>query len=352
MFSSFLNSLSQIVKDIYNLFLSFFSLFKGKEEVYDTIKEGLKTSSNFREFYKNNLSLGLYHFHKGNITDAKFRFRILNAIYKDKPLPAYNLARCLLLSGDKDKAKVTFEDILSKNSKDYEEVKFFLNFISGQPISRIPIFIVKEKFEYLAQDYVEKFLIGKQYVGHKLIFEGLRAILGEALMSSSILDLGCGTGVCAHFLKLSGVVGNTCGVDISENMLEIAKRCLADGKAVFDSISQENIGSFLSSNKDKYDLIIAADSFTYLGDLQDVIPQCVDALNDDGVLVVLVRSHKQEGIDYIFDLHKTAFSYSFEYMNNLAKGLDIKSHVVRKCTFKSACEGIIAFYIKNSSVES
>ncbi|QHD65257.1 methyltransferase domain-containing protein [Neorickettsia findlayensis] len=354
MFNSFLLFLSRIYQEISDLFARFCALFGEKEKVYEVIKDNFHSSSNFREFYKNNVSLGLYHFYRGNISDAKFRFKMLNGLYRNKPLIPYNLARCFLLSGETKKARAIFDAIISQG-REYEEVKFFLNFLNGQKIARIPNFIVKERYEHLAQEYVERFLIGRRYIGHKLVFEGLRAIIGARLTSAelSILDLGCGTGVCTHFLKLNGVVGEATGVDISENMLEIAKRCLVDGKPVFDSVVCEDIRSFLLSQENKYDLVIAADSFSYLGDLSDVIPSCITILKDGGVLALLVRAAKQQKVhDYVFDVNKSLFYYSYDYVKNLGEDLALKNCIVRKCTFKSACSGIMAFYVKGDCATS
>lgn len=352
MFSSFFLFLSRVYAELLSLFAWFCALFKEKEKVYQVIKESLRSPSSFKGFYESNVSLGLYHFYRGNISDARFRFRLLAKFSQNRPLVSYNLARCLMLSGKKEQAKRLFESLLSKG-KEYEEVRFFLALLNGVKVDRIPSFIVKERYEYLAQEYVERYLIGKRYIGHKLIFEGLKSIIGDRFTvdTFSILDLGCGTGVCTHFLKLSQVKGRATGVDISENMLEIAKRCLVDGQPVFDSIVRDDIRSFLTSPDNReYDLILAADSFSCLGDLSEVVSSCIASMKDGGILVVLVHASRQPDTqDYVFDINKSLFLYSFDYIKSLGNNSALKNCIVRKCTFQNACNGIIAFYIKGDT---
>ncbi len=86
-------------------------------------------------------------------------------------------------------------------------------------------------------------------------------------LTGNILDLGCGTGLVAEKLKTKNNTFD--GIDISENMLDIAKQ-----KNIYSSLEQTDIASYLEKTVKEYDLIIAADVFCYLGDLEYIIQKC------------------------------------------------------------------------------
>lgn len=83
-----------------------------------------------------------------------------------------------------------------------------------------------------------------------------------------ILDLGCGTGLAGAWLK--DYARTLVGVDISDKMVSIAKK-----KGLYEELHVNSIQNFLNKldgNKN-FDLVVAADVLSYIGDLSDVIPQ-------------------------------------------------------------------------------
>ena len=86
-------------------------------------------------------------------------------------------------------------------------------------------------------------------------------------LKGNILDLGCGTGLAGVTLK--NEENRFDGVDVSQQMLEIAK-----AKNVYDKLFHEDISSFLSHAKlNKYDMALAFDVFCYMGDLRAILLQ-------------------------------------------------------------------------------
>lgn len=82
-----------------------------------------------------------------------------------------------------------------------------------------------------------------------------------------ILDLGCGTGLLGSALK--NKENEIIGIDISENMLEIAEK-----KSVYKSLIKSDIVEFLQKSTKHFDLITAADVFCYFGDLEHIFKLC------------------------------------------------------------------------------
>lgn len=101
--------------------------------------------------------------------------------------------------------------------------------------------------------------------------QGEKSFMSEQL---DILDLGCGTGLSGSWLK--DYARSLTGVDISENMVQLAKK-----KGLYDELHVDSLAPFLDrlNQKDqRYDLVVAADVLSYIGDLSDIIPKVLNIL--------------------------------------------------------------------------
>jgi predicted TPR repeat methyltransferase len=101
------------------------------------------------------------------------------------------------------------------------------------------------------------------------------------------LDLGCGTGLCAPLLApLAGAID---GVDLSHNMLAQAR---AGGR--YEQLQQGDLLDFLRQAGRRYDLVIAADVFIYVGALDDVFAAVAGVMPMGGVFCFSVEESVQE----------------------------------------------------------
>lgn len=84
--------------------------------------------------------------------------------------------------------------------------------------------------------------------------------------SGTIVDLGCGTGLIGQMIKSEQ--NQLIGVDISKKMLAQAKR-----KNIYKQLHHSDILSYLKDviTQDAPSLVIAADVFCYLGNLEEII---------------------------------------------------------------------------------
>lgn len=77
------------------------------------------------------------------------------------------------------------------------------------------------------------------------------------------LDMGCGTGLSGQtFCDLTDTL---IGLDLSAKML-----ALAADKGIYQHLHETDIHSFLRESQDIFDLVLAADVFVYMGDLDDI----------------------------------------------------------------------------------
>ena len=96
----------------------------------------------------------------------------------------------------------------------------------------------------------------------------------------SVLEIGCGPGNITKYLLSKRADLNLTGIDISENMIQLAKQ--NNPSAEFAMMDCRNIRSL----EQQYDAIICGFCIPYISekDLQNLISDCKDLLNESGVL--------------------------------------------------------------------
>jgi len=140
-----------------------------------------------------------------------------------------------------------------------------------------------------------------------------------------VLDLGCGTGLCGiAFKELSNTIT---GVDLSPGMLEKAHLTNC-----YDELVESELSQYLEDNVRKFDLILSADVFIYIGKLDRVMPACTNALKPNGYMFFSVE--KVENQDYKLRI-SGRYAHSAEYIERLASesGMEVvmrKNTIIRK----------------------
>ncbi|MFV9875108.1 MAG: methyltransferase domain-containing protein [Rickettsiales endosymbiont of Dermacentor nuttalli] len=265
-----------------------------------------------------NYKLGLLHLRKDNIYDAKLRFKIVLLFNKNHLMASYKLGYCYLLMGNNKQAMQYFTSCL-KLKPDFVEAQYMLAIIDKkrQIPSFIPISIIEEFFDDLAESYQKDFVEQKGYKGHVLLFETLQEI--EELKHSDkleVLDVGCGIGLCGVYFKERSTIGFLTGIDISAQMLMQAKRAKAAGKPAYDNLLKIDFNKYLQNNDKKFNIIMSACSLHYANDLETIIMQCKKMLYPGGVLTFSVE--KSTGDDIVLNEKMENFSYSENYLENAA----------------------------------
>ena len=115
----------------------------------------------------------------------------------------------------------------------------------------------------------------------------------SVLKKISILDLGCGTGLCAQNLKKIFNKAKFFGVDISPKML--AK---AQNKNIYKKLINDDIESYLFEQKNKHELIVAADVLTYFGDLKTLFQGMYKSLKENGKIIFSVSALSEEDLNW------------------------------------------------------
>ena len=100
------------------------------------------------------------------------------------------------------------------------------------------------------------------------------------LNGKNVLDLGCGSGErCLDYLKLGAL--SVTGVDISEKMLDVARKEHGDPKITYINMAMEDIGSI----DDTFDVVISSLALHYVEDFSGVAGNVYRLLNDGGIFL-------------------------------------------------------------------
>ena len=99
---------------------------------------------------------------------------------------------------------------------------------------------------------------------------------GAASAKLDVLDLGCGTGLCAPMLR--PLARRLAGVDLSGKMLDKARDL-----QLYDALACTDIGTYRENQRAAWDLMVAADVLVYFGDLAPLFAQVRHALRPGGL---------------------------------------------------------------------
>jgi predicted TPR repeat methyltransferase len=126
----------------------------------------------------------------------------------------------------------------------------------------------------------------------------------------SALDLGCGTGLCGPLLKPAA--NRLTGIDLSGSMLE-----KAEALGVYGELVRADIVEYLHSTEHRFDLVVAADVFIYLGDLDPVFAGVRRVLGAGGVFCFSAERPTGD-IDGFMLLPSLRYAHSQRYLRGLA----------------------------------
>jgi len=166
---------------------------------------------------------------------------------------------------------------------------------------------VRHLFDQFSADYDTRMIGQLGYAAPQILLD-----LAEMVMPGreqlSILDLGCGTGLAgAAFRPLASRLD---GVDLSPAMIEKAR-----ARGIYDHLDVADLESALAALGPAYDLILAADTLVYLGDLASVFRAAQRRLASDGFFLFTVEQ-AEEG----FELGpKRRWRHGETYLRDLAR---------------------------------
>jgi len=98
----------------------------------------------------------------------------------------------------------------------------------------------------------------------------------------NVLDLGCGTGLCAPYLE--PLCDSFIGVDLSPDMIKIA-----DKLGMYTGLVVGDMSGCMNTRPDYFDLAVAGDVFVYIGDLDQEFQAARVSLKEKACFVFTVQ---------------------------------------------------------------
>ncbi|MFN3234822.1 MAG: tetratricopeptide repeat protein [Gammaproteobacteria bacterium] len=296
-----------------------FELITNIGHCYTHLKEYQKA----REYYRNALEMNIndidIYYNLGVLAEKQGHFDHAINYYRDvlKENNDYvnahhNIGIVYLKKDHPAYALKHFKEVLRLQPQN-KTVQYYIDMLTQDTrLDAAPREYVKSLFNQYADHYDQHLIEALDYQV-PMLFQNA---FGKKT-AKTCLDLGCGTGLCGVVFK--DYVDYLAGVDISENMLSIAKE-----KGCYDKLYCQDINEFLENDKRRYDLILAGDVLVYFGKLENFFKAISQHLNKNGTFVFNIERSDKD--DYQM-LQSGRFAHHIDYLHALVKeyGFTIES---------------------------
>ena len=187
---------------------------------------------------------------------------------------------------------------------------------------------VEESPEIADQQYIKNLYddYAKTYDSHlsvtlksrvpQLIYETTKQFSGNSKLDKTILDLGCGTGICGELFSTKANILD--GVDLSEKMIEAAQK-----KSIYNNLYIADISEFLIDKENIYDIIFSSDVLIYIGNLLELFQRIKSALKNNGIFTFSTESAKDTENDFILD-STGRYKHNHDYITRIAEEAGLK----------------------------
>jgi predicted TPR repeat methyltransferase len=198
--------------------------------------------------------------------------------------------------GDRDGAVAAFWAASRADPEDYHGARLQLARLgagAGTPAMTEPY--VRRVFDQYAGRYYAALTEHLHYRGPALLLAAVTSVLAQQarpIRFESLLDLGCGTGLCGAVFR--PFAAQLIGVDLAAAMI-----ARAEAKGDYDQLVVGNLAAFLSDQIAKaaqYDLVFAADVFVYVNELAPMLADIARVLAPRGVVAFTVETHFGAGV--------------------------------------------------------
>lgn len=233
---------------------------------------------------------------------------------------AYNRALALEKAGDIDAAVKAYEEVLAIDPEDHGGAAVRIASMGrGEAPPKAPDAYVETLFDQHAEAFEDILVEQLGYAVPMMVRQRLQTL--ELGPFKRMLDLGCGTGLTGEALR--DMADDITGIDISENMVEIAHE-----KDVYETLYVAEVEDFLEDNDDEaFDLITATDVLPYLGALEPLFFGAAENMVKGGIFVFsseTLPDDRMAGRPYIVSAHQR-FAHAETYVRErlAATGFDV-----------------------------
>jgi predicted TPR repeat methyltransferase len=205
-------------------------------------------------------------------------------------------------------------------------------------LSRCPPGYIRTLFDDYSSYYDAAMVEALGYRGHLHLRTLADRLLPRASTRLRILDLGCGTGLVGEVFRDLARGGRLDGIDLSPRMIEAAR-----SRAIYDDLILGDLEVFLAEAGRDYDLILAADTMVYFGDLSPTLTGIFERLVPGGFYLFAVEAMGGEGWKQM-PVNRFRHSESYLRAASARAGLDVAA--VMECSIRrEANEPVAGFAV-------
>ena len=247
---------------------------------------------------------------QGNLQEAIKAYKEALELNPDLFQTMIMLGKCYKELGLISESSHYFELASNRDPEDISGVSLELAALGLKAIpTKTPANFMKEFYRIRANTWDT----AERFSGHDLIKDAFTQTFKSA-SQLKILDLGCGTGSLASFLRPYAETLD--GLDSSSDMIKIAKK-----RDLYDTLKEDDMETHFENNSTEYDCIIAAAVFIHFFDLQDILSTLKDRLVKQGKIIFSVfetTNTEKEVNDFLM------YAHSQQYIHDLAETLGFK----------------------------
>ena len=191
---------------------------------------------------------------------------------------------------------------------DSELTKYNLAALGAEPPpSASPERYIVDLFDSYAFNFDRELVDNLNYQIPTLLVNTIKRFVSSNTLD--ILDLGCGTGLVGECIR--PFVRTLTGIDLSTKMLQKARQ-----REIYDHLVCSELTKFLQTQDRRFDLVVAADVFIYIGDLSVVFREVRRALRDSGLFCFSVEATDES--DFVLS-NTRRYAHSIGCLEKLAE---------------------------------
>jgi predicted TPR repeat methyltransferase len=261
---------------------------------------------------------GLCAWMTGDLQTAEEYLDQVLRIHHDRPYIYLSLSKLSIRTNQLDKAKQLLQKLL-KLSPEHPDAIHTLSALNKQLPAKPPEKYIPNYFKTY-KDLFEEHMATLDYETPQILIKLLNTFKSQRDLETpnnylhNVLDLGCGTGLLGKEIKNIFSKCTLHGVDVTDNMLQQAK-----DKNIYKHTYLQDMHVYLQETNYNFDLICAADSLVYLGDLSELLKLSYQKLSSHGLLLFSVE-HSEEQKPYYLQLNGR-YAHSSDYIASLAEKL-------------------------------
>ena len=256
------------------------------------------------------VAMGNAHDDLGRTAEAIESYQRALAIRPNYAEVHFNLGVLAMNKGDMTEAADLYKKAIDLGMTN-TMASYMLAVWRGEDVGSMPSSSITSLFD----DYASRFdthLVGTLgYSMPKLMREAIGRLTRDERRFQHAVDLGCGTGLIGTHFK--DIVAEIDGVDLSPKMLEQASR-----KQIYSKLDCDEIVAWLERTAAEsltFDIVLAADVFVYVGNLEPAFKATRRILADNGLFVFSVE-HLAQGS---FELLPTGrYAHNTSHVRELA----------------------------------